>query len=111
MDKIFQKFPQFVEVNRKLSDEMEIPLIDQYKYFSPFYENDQKSYKKMMLDGLHVNPIGNALMGVIASRVFSLPDPFFMEKSFWKRVKKFLQIMGKHTELPLKIPYPKQDSV
>ncbi|MHA2398920.1 MAG: SGNH/GDSL hydrolase family protein [Promethearchaeota archaeon] len=110
MDKVFQKFPQFVEINRKLSNEMEIPLIDQYKYFSPFYEKDEKTYKKIMLDGMHVNPLGNAIMGVIASRVFSLPDPFFMEKSFWKKLKKLLKIMEKYTELPLKIPYPKQNN-
>ncbi|MHA1933342.1 MAG: SGNH/GDSL hydrolase family protein, partial [Promethearchaeota archaeon] len=34
MDKVFQQFPQIVEVNRNLSKEMKIPLIDQYKYFS-----------------------------------------------------------------------------
>jgi lysophospholipase L1-like esterase len=106
MDKVFQQFPQIVEVNRNLSKEMKIPLIDQYKYFSPFYENDPKIYSDLMLDGLHVNPLGNAIMGIIASRLFSLPDPFFSDKSFWNKVKKYLLKMGKYIELPLKIPYP-----
>ena len=106
MDEIFQLFPQIVEINRKLSNEMKIPLIDQYKYFSPFYKNDPKNYAKMMLDGLHVNPIGNAIMGIIASRLFSLPDPWFLDKSFWKKVKKFLLLMSKYHDLPPKIPYP-----
>ncbi|MHA2009898.1 MAG: SGNH/GDSL hydrolase family protein [Promethearchaeota archaeon] len=110
MDPVFQRFPQFVEVNRNLSQEMEIPLIDQYKYFSPFYENNPKKYSKMMRDGLHVNPLGNAIMGIIASRLFSLPDPFFEDKSFWKKVKFYLSLMDKYCELPLKIPYPKQKS-
>ena len=106
MDKVFQRFPEIVEVNRKLSKEMEIPLIDQYKYFSPFYENNPKNYTKIMLDGLHVNPLGNAIMGIIACRSFLLPDPFFSDKSFWAKVKKYLLKMGKYIKLPSKIPYP-----
>ena len=106
MDKVFQRFPQFVEVNRNLSTKMNIPLIDQYEYFSPFYKNDPENYTKIMLDGLHVNPIGNAIMGIIASRLFSLPDPYFLDKSFWEKVKKFLLLMSK---LPSKIPYPEKN--
>ena len=109
MDKIFLRFPKFVEVNRKLSLKLKIPLLDQYRYFSPFYENEPKKYSKIMLDGLHVNPIGNALMGIIASRLFSLPDPFFMDESLWKKVKKFLNLLNKYHELPAKIPYPKNE--
>lgn len=106
MDKIFQRFPQIVEVNRSLSNEMKIPLIDQYKYFLPFYENDPNTYSDLMLDGLHVNPLGNAIMGIIACRSFSLPDPIFFDKSFWNKVKEYLLKMGKYIELPSKIPYP-----
>ncbi|MFX1530971.1 MAG: SGNH/GDSL hydrolase family protein [Promethearchaeota archaeon] len=108
MDKVFQHFPEIVEINRNLSKEMNIPLIDQYKYFSPFYKNDPKNYAKMMLDGLHVNPIGNAIMGIIASRLFYLPDPWFLDKSFWKNVKKFLLFVNKYHDLPPKIPYPEK---
>ena len=108
MDKIFLRFPKFVEINRILADKFKIPLIDQYKYFSPFYENEPKKYSEMMLDGLHVNPIGNAIMGIIASRLFSLPDPFFMDTSFWEKVKKFLNLFDSYHELPTKIPYPEK---
>ena len=62
-----------------------------------------------MLDGLHVNPLGNALMGIFACRMFSLPDPYFLDKSFWDKVKKFLNLMGKYHELPQKIPYPENN--
>jgi lysophospholipase L1-like esterase len=109
MDEVFQRFPRIVEINRNLSKEMHIPLIDQYKYFSPFYENNPKKYTKIMLDGLHVNPLGNALMGIISSRIFSLPDPWFLDKSFWKKVKKFLDLMSKYIDLPTKIPYPENN--
>jgi len=109
MDEVFQLFPRIVEINRILSNEMKIPLIDQYEYFSPFYKNDPKNYAKMMLDGLHVNPIGNAIMGIIASRLFSLPDPWFLDKSFWKKVKKFILLISKYHDLPSKIPYPEKN--
>lgn len=106
MDKTFQRFPLFVDVNRKLSIEMGVPLIDQYKYFSPFYENNPEKYSEIMLDGLHVNPIGNALMGIIASRLFTLPDPYFRERVFWEKVRDFLLLMEKYHSLPPKVPYP-----
>ena len=108
MDKIFQLFPQIVEVNRNMSNEMNIPLIDQYKYFSSFYEKDPKAYKDLMLDGLHVNPIGNAIMGIIASRSFSLPDPIFYDNTFWNKVKNYLILMEKYIDIPPKIPYPEK---
>ncbi len=108
MDRIFQRFPEIVEVNRNLSREMEIPLIDQYKYFSPFYEKDPNTYRNLMLDGLHVNQIGNALMGIIASRSFSLPDPIFSDNTLWDKVKNYLNLMEKYIGLPPKIPYPKK---
>lgn len=106
MHEIFQRFPQFVEVNRDLASTKEIPLIDQYRYFSPFYENDPENYSKLMLDGLHVNPIGNAIMGVIACRVFCLPDPKFPIKMDFEcpidraKIKELLKMMNKFQELP-----------
>ena len=45
-------------------------------------------------------------MGIISSRLFSLPDPYFLDKSFWEKVKKFLLLMSK---LPSKIPYPEKN--
>jgi len=101
MPEILKKYPQFVEVNRKLSQEFKIPLIDQYLYFSPFYENDPENYSKIMLDGLHVNQIGNAIMGIIACRSFSLPDPIFRKDK--KEVKKYLVMMEKYYDLPNRI--------
>jgi hypothetical protein len=101
MTEIFKKFPQFVDVNRKLSQEFNIPIIDQYKYFSPFYENDPENYSKIMLDGLHVNQIGNAIMGIIACRSFSLPDPIFLKDR--KIVRKYIALMKKYSDLPERV--------
>jgi lysophospholipase L1-like esterase len=38
MPDIFKRFPRLVEVHRWLSKSKSVPLIDQYKYFSPFYD-------------------------------------------------------------------------
>ena len=100
MAAIFQKFPEFVEANRALASEKNILLIDQYKYFFPFYENDRENYSTMMLDALHVNHIGNIIMGIIACRHFCLPDPQFLMADQNKIKKKYLDLMSKYCELP-----------
>jgi lysophospholipase L1-like esterase len=103
MSEPFQRFPEFVDVNRAISSEKAIPLIDQYTYFSAFYENDLENYSKIMLDGLHVNEIGNAIMGVIACRLFYLPDPIFVFKSFEEKVLNYLEKMNQYQPLPKKV--------
>ena len=103
MPESFSIFKKFVEVNRNLSTEKGIPIIDQYKYFLPLYENEPEVYSELMNDGLHVNPIGNSIMGIIACRHFSLPDPIFMNRTFRKKVRKYLNLMNRYTEFLPKI--------
>jgi len=55
-----------------------------------------------MLDGLHLNPLGNAIMGIIACRYFSPPDPVFMDRSFGKKVREYLVLIKKNIGLPPK---------
>ena len=74
MGKDMQRFPQFVEVNRQIARVKQIPLIDQYSYFEPFYRQNPKQYRKIMKDELHVNPMGNLIMGYIAGNAFGLPQ-------------------------------------
>ena len=54
-------FESFVEANRSISVELDIPLIDQYKYFEPFHRNNKEEYKRLMVDRLHVNHYGQLL--------------------------------------------------
>lgn len=100
MPKHFAVFQEIIKVNRILASKNNIPLIDQYKYFSPFYENDPSNYSKLMLDGLHVNPLGNAIMGIIACRHFYLPDPLMLDRSFKREVRKSLSAMRNYCDLP-----------
>ncbi|RAP75835.1 SGNH/GDSL hydrolase family protein [Paenibacillus montanisoli] len=67
-------FESFMEVNRLLSKELDLPLIDQYRLFEPFYRKQPEEYAKLMHDWVHVNHIGNVIMGMQASRSFGLPD-------------------------------------
>jgi lysophospholipase L1-like esterase len=68
-------FESFAAANRKLAAELDIPLVDNYSFFEPLYSADRTLYRRLMRDGLHVNYIGNYIMGTIASRAFGLPDP------------------------------------
>ncbi|NHI93813.1 MAG: SGNH/GDSL hydrolase family protein [Candidatus Lokiarchaeota archaeon] len=96
----FKLFPEFVEVNRVLATRENIPIIDHYRYFSPFYDNDPANYKKIMLDGLHVNPIGNSIMGIISCRLFYLPDPKILDDNHREDVLKYIKMMRNYCELP-----------
>jgi lysophospholipase L1-like esterase len=100
MSETFQKFPDYMEIKRTISSERGIHLIDQYKYFSALYKNEKSTYSEIMLDALHVNPIGNAIMGLIACRSCNLPDPIFLEKDFEKKIKLHLEKMNSYLELP-----------
>ncbi len=83
-------FERFVGINRTLSNELDIPLMDQYRYFEPFYRSDPQGYKEVMRDWLHVNPLGNMIMGMNFSRLFELPD--FTEPS--TRIEKLHSTMA-----------------
>ena len=100
MSETLQKFPEYMEIKRTISFRRQIPLIDQYKYFSALYQNEKNTYSNLMLDGLHVNPIGNAIMGLIACRSCYLPDPVFLDKKFENKVQFYLDKMNQYIELP-----------
>lgn len=111
MPESFQKFPKYMEIKRTISSERNILLIDQYKYFSALYENEKSMYSEIMLDGLHVNPIGNALMGLIACRSCNLPDPIILEKDFENTVQFYLEKMNSYLELPPSVKVKKHEVV
>jgi len=111
MSKKFQKFPEYMEIKRTICSERQIPLIDQYKYFSALYQNEKNTYSELMLDGLHVNPTGNAIMGLIACRSFFLPDPVILEAKFEDDVQHYLGKMKQYVELPPSVEVNKHIAV
>jgi lysophospholipase L1-like esterase len=69
-----QAFESFMQAVRILAQEMDIPLVDQYKRFEPFYRKHPEQYGKLMRDWMHVNHLGNLIMGMQISSSFGLPD-------------------------------------
>ncbi|WP_308638352.1 SGNH/GDSL hydrolase family protein [Paenibacillus silvisoli] len=69
-----ETFESFMQINRQLASELDIPLIDQYRVFEPFYRKHPEDYAKLMHDWVHVNHIGNAIMGMHVSSAFGLPE-------------------------------------
>jgi lysophospholipase L1-like esterase len=67
-------FEDFVQANRDISKKLSLPLIDQYAKFEPFYRKNKEDYKKIMRDWIHVNYLGNFIMGLNASKALGLPE-------------------------------------
>ena len=111
MSETFQKFPDYMEIKRTISSERQIPLIDQYKYFSALYQNEKDTYSELMLDGLHLNPTGNAIMGLIACRSCFLPDPVFLDIKFENKVQFYLEKMNRYIELPPSVEINQHEEV
>jgi lysophospholipase L1-like esterase len=68
-----QRFEAMMQVNRDLTDELKLPLVDQYSHFEPLYRDLPDAYAAIMRDWIHVNHIGNLMMGQLISRRLGLP--------------------------------------
>ena len=64
-----------MEVERRVAQSTGAGLIDQYAWFQPWIKSDLAAYRAIMKDPGHLNALGNALFGILAARVFGLPDP------------------------------------
>jgi len=71
----FEKaFLEFVKENRSVATQNNLTLIDQFETFEPLYRQSEEEYKKIMTDAMHVNYLGNLIMGKIANKTFGMPD-------------------------------------
>jgi len=68
-------FDAYMNVVRKVATETNTGLIDQYSWFSAWQNEDLTTYRTIMRDSAHLKPIGNALFGTLAGRVFGCWDP------------------------------------
>ncbi|AEL26178.1 SGNH/GDSL hydrolase family protein [Cyclobacterium marinum] len=63
---------QYVEVVKKLSKKYKTGLVDNFKFFSDYYETDE-SGEELLLDGVHPNDKGHALMaGEISQEIVKI---------------------------------------
>lgn len=79
------RFEANMQVNRDVARELGLQLVDQYTYFEPLHRIDPDQYEKLMQDWLHVNHLGNLMMGQYISSCFGLPPipvPADLKKEF-----------------------------
>lgn len=69
-----EDFETLMQINREISGDMCLPLIDQYKIFEPFYRASKAEYKKLMKDWIHLNHLGQVIMGMNISKSFGLTE-------------------------------------
>ena len=54
---------------------------DNFVRWAPLYENDKDLYRALMIDNLHVNEHGNAVIGLDWLDTFRLEAPDMMKKA------------------------------
>ncbi len=65
-------FLRFMDVIRAVATETGTILIDHHRRWEPLRIQHVDEYRKLMIDPLHVNPLGNMLIGLDLLRVFHL---------------------------------------
>jgi lysophospholipase L1-like esterase len=64
------RFLQFMDIVRATAGDTSTPLIDHHKRWEPLRLTHPELYQMLMLDELHVNPLGNMVMGLDLIRIF-----------------------------------------
>lgn len=69
-------YPAYIEANREVARELDVPCLDMNRLFLPYYEAGPARYEEtLMTDSCHLNGIGNAVLGCLAAEAFGLPQP------------------------------------
>jgi len=61
-------FREYMEIVRTVARRTESGLVDHLPRWEAFQEADYRGYLDLMLDGFHVNPLGNLVLGLNLSR-------------------------------------------
>ncbi len=101
-DPVYERFGEYMAGCVDVAARCDVPCIDQHSLFQPWYAAECDEYRKIMLDPLHLLPLGNAVMGTLCVRHFGLPDPQLPE-DLAESVPAVLERMGRYTTLPPKI--------
>ena len=90
-------FDAYSEVNRTLSKEFDIPIVDHHQLFIAFYDYNQEEYCQLMHDAMHVNALGNLVMGLHENDMFGL-SPITAPNYRMERAMDFYTRMKQLTE-------------
>ena len=66
------RFLAFMQVIRDVAAQTGTPLVDHHRRWEPLRLQHPDLYQALMLDALHVNALGNAIMGLDLIRAFDL---------------------------------------
>lgn len=67
-----RQFLQFMDIVRETAAEKDALLVDHHKHWEPLRLAYPQKYKALMMDALHVNPLGNMVMGLDLIRMFGV---------------------------------------
>ena len=74
------KLVNFMQIIREVADECGAYLHDNFARWEPLRRNETGLYRMLMIDNLHVNDHGNAVMGLDLLRAFDLDVPEMINK-------------------------------
>jgi lysophospholipase L1-like esterase len=92
-------FYKYSDVVREVAKENDSLLIDHLKRWETLRLNNNNIYKSLMLNGFHVNPDGNKVMGVDIARHFGI-DLSKSELGCWNKalvIQKIMDELGKNS--------------
>jgi lysophospholipase L1-like esterase len=64
------RFLKYMDIIRAAADETQVMLVDHHKRWELLRMVDSDMYQKLMLDALHVTPLGNMIIGLDLIRLF-----------------------------------------
>jgi len=103
-EEINHRFPDYMAACVATADQFGVPAIDQHSLFRAWYDSEPDAYTEIMLNPLHLNPLGNAVFGTLTVRGFGLPDPQLPEDMSGD-VPRVLERMGRFAELPASVEW------
>jgi lysophospholipase L1-like esterase len=93
------RFHEFMQAKREVARAQSVPCIDQHAWFVPWYRAQPREYAGIMRDAMHLNPLGNLLMGILCIRSFGLSDPE-VPADLKASSAQALARMARHVQLP-----------
>ena len=66
------RFLEYMQIVRAVATETNIPLVDHHRRWEPMRLQHPELYQALMLDALHVNALGNMVLGMDLVRAFGV---------------------------------------
>jgi lysophospholipase L1-like esterase len=67
-----RNFQRYMQIIRDVATEVDVDLIDHHRHWERLRESNLALYRSLMHDPMHVNPLGNMLMGLDVMRALKV---------------------------------------